>query len=333
MNKKQSLCFSQIEKKLKKLDLPKLNGIKLKLADNVKFLGLILDQKLSWKYHIEERINKATRIYWQCRVAFGKTWGLKPKVIHWLFTSIIRPILCYGCHLWYHKAKVNKTKLSVEHVQRMAMLGITGVMKSTPTKSLETILSILPIDLYVEQEAMATAIRLKNANCWKDSIFGHAAIIQSYEESIPELLMHTNKCNPEYYFDKNYNVTIPHRTEWQNEYLCESDSMNIFTDGSKMEEGTGIGIFATNPTINVSQPMDTYATITQAEIYAIKEACDTLNESNTSNHNINICSDSQASLKALNGHCFTSKLAIECRNSLMNLSASNVVNLIWVPVT
>lgn len=143
---KTKLMLFTNRKKIKKLDLPKLSGIKLKLADNVKFLGLILDKKLSWKYHIEERINKATRIYWQCRVAFGKTWGLKPKVIHWLFTSIIRSILCYGCHAWYRKTKVNKTKLSLEHVQRMAMLGITGVMKSTPTKSLETLLSILPID-------------------------------------------------------------------------------------------------------------------------------------------------------------------------------------------
>lgn len=51
------------KRKIKKLNLPKLNGIKLTLADRTKFLGLILDKKLSWKYHIEERINKVTKIY------------------------------------------------------------------------------------------------------------------------------------------------------------------------------------------------------------------------------------------------------------------------------
>lgn len=46
------------------------------------------------------------------------------------------------------------------------LVGITGVMKSTPTKTLETLLSILPLDLYLEQEAMTTAVRLRNIQCW-----------------------------------------------------------------------------------------------------------------------------------------------------------------------
>lgn len=51
----------------------------------------------------------------------------------------------------------------------MAILRNTGVMRSTPTKALEVLFSILHIDLYVEQEATTTAIRVKNANCWQDS--------------------------------------------------------------------------------------------------------------------------------------------------------------------
>lgn len=71
--------------------------------------------------------------------------------------------------------------------------------------------------------------------------------------------------------------------------------------------------------------------MTQAETYAIIETCDFLTAKGTHNKNINICLDSQASLKALNGHCFTSKLAIECLGSLNHLSTSNRVNLFWVP--
>lgn len=42
-----------------------MNGIKLTLSNPVKFLGFILDKKLRWKQHIEERIKKATKTYWQ----------------------------------------------------------------------------------------------------------------------------------------------------------------------------------------------------------------------------------------------------------------------------
>lgn len=328
---KTKLVLFTNKRKLSKLNLPYLNGIKLTLADQVKFLGFILDKKLSWKQHIQEKIKKATKIYWQCRVAFGKTWGLKPKVVHWLYTSIIRPILFYGSHVWYHKVKINKVKTDLEHVQRMILMGITGTMKSTPTKALEVLINILPVDMFGEQEATITAIRLKNANCWKDSTHGHATILNSHKESMPELQMHADKCIPQYHFEKNFNVTLTQRDFWENENPLEPADLNIYTDGSKMDSGSGLGIYSTNPQLKVYKPLDKYATITQAETCAIIETCNILISRETHNKNINICSDSQASLKALNGHCFTSKLMIECIESLKSLSNSNKVNLLWVP--
>ena len=114
--------------------------------------------------------------------------------------------------------------------------------------------------------------------------------------------------------------------------VTNSRVLTIYTDGSKTLNGSGIGIYANNPNINISIPMDTYTTITQAEICAINVACNTLRAEDTANQNINICSDSQASLNIMNGHCFTSKVAIECRNSISLLKTNNNnVNLIWVP--
>lgn len=43
------------------------------------------------------------------------------------------------------------------------MMGITRVMKATPSKALEVLLSLLPIDLHIEQEAM-TSDNLKAEN-------------------------------------------------------------------------------------------------------------------------------------------------------------------------
>lgn len=39
-------------------------------------------------------------------VAFGKTWGVKPRVVNWLYTAIIRPILCFGCHVLYQYGQI-----------------------------------------------------------------------------------------------------------------------------------------------------------------------------------------------------------------------------------
>lgn len=144
--------------------------------------------------------------------------------------------------------------------------------------------------------------------------------------------MNTDKCIPQYLFDKKYTVHIPQRLEWESESLIESNDITIYTDGSKTNEGSGIGIYASQPNINISISMDKYTTITQAETCAIDIACKTLSEASISSSNINICSDSQATLKTLNGHCFTSKLAIESRNSIMSLvQNNNNVKLVWVP--
>jgi hypothetical protein len=46
---------------------PKLFDTELILNNQVKYLGVILDSKLNWKFHVDYRIRKASIAYWQCR--------------------------------------------------------------------------------------------------------------------------------------------------------------------------------------------------------------------------------------------------------------------------
>jgi hypothetical protein len=78
-------------------------GEALTLDDHVKYLRIILDAKLNWGLHVETRIKKACMAFGQCRRAIGRTWGLSPKNIRWIYIMIIRPILTYGCHVWWEK--------------------------------------------------------------------------------------------------------------------------------------------------------------------------------------------------------------------------------------
>jgi hypothetical protein len=41
-------------------------------------------------------INKAYKAFWTCRSMFRKTWRLKPKVIYWIYTVVVRPIVTYA---------------------------------------------------------------------------------------------------------------------------------------------------------------------------------------------------------------------------------------------
>lgn len=79
---------------------PPIKGTVLELKEQAKFLGVILDTGFTWKKNLEERIKKAQVAYFAFCKAFGKTWGLSPKLLYWIFTAVVRPILMYGTSVW-----------------------------------------------------------------------------------------------------------------------------------------------------------------------------------------------------------------------------------------
>jgi len=62
---------------------------------SVKHLGVILDSCLTWREHVDVKVRKAQNLLWACRRAYGVTWGLRPRVVHWLYVSIIRPSVTF----------------------------------------------------------------------------------------------------------------------------------------------------------------------------------------------------------------------------------------------
>jgi len=77
------------KRKLQEFLEPQLFGVKLSLSGSVKYLGVILDSRLTWREQVEVKVKKAHNLLWACRRAFGAGWGLGPKVVHWLYVAII----------------------------------------------------------------------------------------------------------------------------------------------------------------------------------------------------------------------------------------------------
>ena len=104
-----------------------MNSTKLELSKEARLLGGTLDSKLTWKPHITRitRITrKATTALMQCRQIVGKTWGIKPSMMKWIYTAMIRPIMSYACVSW--AGGLNKKYLvrQLTKVQRLACLMI-----------------------------------------------------------------------------------------------------------------------------------------------------------------------------------------------------------------
>ena len=123
---------------------------------------------LTWRDNIENRIKKANNALYISKQLIGKKWGLKPKLIHWIYTAVVRPILTYGCVVWW-TALNKKTYLeNITKVQRLACLFITGAMRSTPTSALEVMLGLHTLDLFCQSNAAKKTIRLNYTATYTD---------------------------------------------------------------------------------------------------------------------------------------------------------------------
>jgi hypothetical protein len=128
-----------------------------------KYLGVILDQKLTWNAHSAYVCSKAIRAYWTCNRLFGKTRSLRHKLIYWYYTSIVGAILTYAVLVWWPKVKDASAQKLLSKVQSLSGLpwnhrGPTGTCQ---TAAMETIIGLIPLLIFVKKIAATSALELQ----------------------------------------------------------------------------------------------------------------------------------------------------------------------------
>lgn len=312
------------------LTLLRLNDTTLTYSSQVKYLGVTLDSKLNWNAHLEQVLNKATSALWLTKKTCGMKWGLRPKMIHWIYTVVIRPRITYASLVWWPKTEEKIAQQKLAKIQRLACMAITGAMRSTPSKALDAMLNLLQLHQFIKDEAKASAIRLQGINNMLEGQFtGHLAILKNVLKE-PLMAMNEDWIQEKLNLDISYKMVEVSRQTWSSGGPKISPGTVIFyTDGSKTEEGTGAGI--TGPGINIAIPMGKWSTVFITEIYAILECAAICLKRNYRHASISIFSDSQAALKALTSKTCQSRLVWECSHLLKQLSKKNLVKLYWVP--
>jgi hypothetical protein len=86
---------------------------------------------------VKQMINKTFISFWLCYRTLGITWGLKSKIVHWLYTGTIWPRLIYMTTVWWRR--VGLATFRVEHLclQRLACASIAGFVSRDLTAFME----------------------------------------------------------------------------------------------------------------------------------------------------------------------------------------------------
>ena len=94
---------------------------------------------------------------------------------------------------------------------------------------------------------------------------------------------------------------------------------------------TGAGVYGQSGNRRLSLTLGQYATVFQAEVFAILVCAHEIQAQEVPGKHVSICSDSLAALKALRAVKTTSPLVRQCQEALNVISMGRAVGLFWVP--
>ena len=153
---------------------------------------------------------------WACRRAYGLGWGLRPKVVHWLYVAIVRPTISFASLVWWPGCQTASTKRKLSKVQRLACLGIMGAFRTTPIGAMEALVGLPPLDLLIQGEVRSAAHRLWSLGCcsYLHPRQGHSHILIRLQESDPIFNMRVDTMRPVYNLEPRYRVTMLTREDW-----------------------------------------------------------------------------------------------------------------------
>lgn len=129
----------------------RMRGRPLRVVHEVKYLGILLGEGLSFHQHVRQACTRAVEMMSRMRAVSRATWGLN----HWTRLSVYRgvflPILLYGSRTWFQAALTVHSRRRLVSAQRAALLQVTGAYRSVSNDALCVLAGQIPIDLLVEE--------------------------------------------------------------------------------------------------------------------------------------------------------------------------------------
>lgn len=266
--------------------------------------------------------------------AVGKTWGPRPWLMCWAYQGIIIPMLSYGALIWAQKTSRHKKQLL--KLQRLGLTSMGCFLRSTPTKGLEVLFDVQPLELRLKQMVALSQVRIRGRNPvrWDGIGSGHKRghVFLNYKEAKSLGVDVTLDRVPiTRAWNRVYEVYIVYPDEIHR--TVGRSGLVIYTDGTR--DGTRAG-FGSSFTINDIQirdmkgSMSSYSTAGQTEIMAILEAAKAAKAMTAAGEQILFLTDCKTVLQKLEKGIFKERIALECHEALTSLGEGCEVKIGWI---
>ena len=324
--KTTAVIYSEYESQL---DRPlKLGNAIVEVKDEVTYLGVLFDYRLSWTPHILRKVQAAKKHLMLLRQVVGPTWGPPPHIAKWLYTAVVRPALTYGALVWAQHTRRITIQNALQKAQRLALVMLAPMRLKSPTKGLELVAGVLPLHLCIQELAVSTYNRIgRPPELWtgkKDQRLGHLLWLEKMARPVPHRDFQ-DRC-VEHVWTRHFTVSIGDGDDEP-----ELRGLKCYTDGSLMAQaGSGFAIYRSGTTepIVTESAFAGEATVFQAELHAITLACTAAQA--LPDTRITLFSDSQAAILAINKSTIQSRTVLRAVQALHALGHLKIVHLQWI---
>ena len=337
-------------------------GKPLKVVEEKKFLGLILDRKLNWVPHLKYLRNKCASSINMLRVIVKNNRRTECNKLMNVYRAITRAKLDYGCEVY---GSASKTALKmIDPIHHQALRVCTGAFRTSPRESLyveakEPSLTdrrkLLLLQYYIRINRIPDSTVMKHMNDtaldnrYRNSRRKPKSVAYKLRQLCGELDIVIPTITPFYQCNlgpweipkivaclelaqhsKKETSEEIYRNHFQ-EHRHTAD-IEIYTDGSKGETGVGAGVVVIkgDHREEYSYKLNNMASVFTAELMAIKVGLS--NVVKYSNKNCVLYSDSMSSLQAIQSAKVEDKRIGIVYEILERLSQNHLkVSFCWIP--
>lgn len=275
-DKCEFMCFSP-NNVLKPTDI-RFKNQPVRFASSVRYLGLIIDDKLDWKEHLKEIRKKILAYIAMLRRFTGKLFGFNLNLLKRLYTTVICPKIFYGSPIWCHMTKCTYFKSGLDVTHNLALRALIGTFRNTPARALEAAFGLDPISESLRTITTLDILRMHTKGQWD--------IYMESEHYAANKMLKIKKIITEGYdaMPTTTNTTsatsiVPDRIDWLETDMnmlnvARTKSIELHSDASvdKEKSRTGISIYCKDIDLSYSLATKVIMSSYKAELFGVDKS-------------------------------------------------------------
>jgi len=284
-----------------------ISGRYIHPSQEAKYLGVIFDEQLRYKLHIQHIAKKGTKFALAIARITKSSWGPKFPEVRKLFTSVVAPRMDYAALIWHRPVKYGQLQrppqiTKLETAQRIAMKALLGSFRTTATAALEIETSLAPVHLRLQSRILRSITRFQTLPqkhpinpCIKRAAttisVSFTSPLEYLTTTFPEYMSTTLETihpfpkppwwQPTAHIDLSSNKKEAKQRHDQT--ARDPSTICIYTDGSGIEGEIGAAAYCPTTSEIRQQYLgkDSSQNVYVAELFAVKLAIDIVHESPT----------------------------------------------------